>query len=60
MLNLAKIEAGELKPNLQYFSVLEPIVDTLVTFEPRLEEKQIEITVDCQHGAEVEVKRYKR
>ena len=43
MLNLAKIEAGELKPNLQYFSVLEPIVDTLVTFEPRLEEKQIEI-----------------
>ena len=23
-------------------------------------EKQIEITVDCQHGAEVEVKRYKR
>ena len=24
------------------------------------EEKQIEITVDCQHGAEVEVKRYKR
>ena len=43
MLNLAKIEAGELKPNLQYFSVLDPIVDTLVTFEPRLEEKQIEI-----------------
>ena len=24
------------------------------------EEKQMEITVDCQHGAEVEVKRYKR
>lgn len=43
MLNLAKIEAGELKPNLQYFSVLEPIVDTLVTFEPRLEEKNIEV-----------------
>ena len=43
MLNLAKIEAGELKPNLTKFSVLEPIVDTLVTFETRLEEKQIEI-----------------
>ena len=24
------------------------------------EEKQMEITVDCQHGAEVEIKRYKR
>lgn len=43
MLNLAKIEAGELKPNLQYFSVLEPIVDTLVTFEPRLEAKHIDV-----------------
>ncbi len=43
MLNLAKIEAGELKPNLTKFSVLEPIVDTLVTFEQRLEAKQIEI-----------------
>ncbi len=43
MLNLAKIEAGELKPNMQYFSVLEPIVDSFVTFENRLEEKHIEI-----------------
>lgn len=43
MLNLAKIEAGELKPNFTSFSVLDPIVDTLVTFEKRLEEKQIEI-----------------
>ena len=43
MLNLAKIEAGELKPNMTKFSVLEPIVDTLVTFENRLEEKNIEI-----------------
>ena len=43
MLNLAKIEAGELKPNLTTFSVLEPIVDTLVTFEPRLEKKRIDI-----------------
>ncbi len=43
MLNLAKIEAGELKPNLTSFSVLEPIVDTLVTFEPRIDQKRIEI-----------------
>lgn len=43
MLNLAKIEAGELKPNMTRFSVLEPIVDTLVTFETRLEAKHIEI-----------------
>lgn len=43
MLNLAKIEAGELKPNMQSFSVLEPIVDSLVTFESRLEEKHIDI-----------------
>ena len=43
MLNLAKIEAGELKPNLTKFSVLEPIVDTLMTFESRLEQKHIEI-----------------
>jgi signal transduction histidine kinase len=43
MLNLAKIEAGELKPNFTSFSVLDPIVDTLVTFEKRLEEKQIDV-----------------
>ncbi len=43
MLNLAKIEAGELKPNLTRFSVIDPIVDTLVTFESRLEAKNIEV-----------------
>ncbi|MBR1723583.1 MAG: HAMP domain-containing histidine kinase [Ruminococcus sp.] len=43
MLNLAKIEAGELKPNFSRFSVLDPIVDTLITFEKRLEEKNIEV-----------------
>lgn len=43
MLNLAKIEAGELKLSNTKFSVLEPIVDTLVTFEPRIEEKHIDI-----------------
>lgn len=43
MLNLAKIESGEMKLNSTKFSVLEPIVDTLVTFETRLEEKNIEV-----------------
>ena len=43
MLNLAKIEAGELQPNLTRFSVLDPIVDTLVTFESRLEAKNIDV-----------------
>ena len=43
MLNLAKIEAGELKPNFTRFSVLDPIIDTLMTFEKRLEEKNITV-----------------
>jgi signal transduction histidine kinase len=43
MLNLAKIEAGELELNCTRFSALEPIVDTLVTFESRLDAKHIEI-----------------
>ena len=43
MLNLAKIEAGELEPNKTTFPVTEPILDTLLTFEPRIDEKNIEI-----------------
>ena len=43
MLNLAKIEAGELEPNKTIFPVTEPILDTLLTFEPRIEEKNIDI-----------------
>lgn len=43
MLNLAKIEAGELELSYSKFSVLEPIVDTLMTFETRIDEKQIDI-----------------
>lgn len=43
MLNLAKIEAGELEPQMTRFSVIETIVDTLMTFERRIEDKQIEI-----------------
>lgn len=43
MLNLAKIEAGELEPNKSTFSVLSPILDTLLTFEPKINEKKIDI-----------------
>lgn len=43
MLNLAKIEAGELKPNMTRFSAVEMIIDVLMTFEKRIEEKHIEI-----------------
>ncbi|WP_295130779.1 HAMP domain-containing sensor histidine kinase [Ruminococcus sp.] len=43
MLNLAKIEAGELEPNKTSFPVTEPILDTLLTFEPRINEKKIDI-----------------
>ena len=43
MLNLAKIEAGELQLSNSKFSVLEPIVDTLVNFEQKIDEKHIEI-----------------
>ncbi|WP_296795946.1 HAMP domain-containing sensor histidine kinase, partial [Ruminococcus sp.] len=43
MLNLAKIEAGELEPNKTTFPVTEPILDTLLTFEPKIDEKNIDI-----------------
>lgn len=43
MLNLAKIEAGELELSYSKFSVLDPIVDTLMTFETRIDDKKIEI-----------------
>lgn len=49
MLNLAKIEAGELEPNKTNFPVTEPILDTLLTFEPKINEKKIDI-----RGLEVE------
>lgn len=43
MLNLAKIEAGEMEPNKTVFHVTEPIVDTLMSFEPGIEDKHIDI-----------------
>ncbi|MBR1739229.1 MAG: HAMP domain-containing histidine kinase [Ruminococcus sp.] len=49
MLNLAKIEAGEMDLTRRWFYATEPIVETLVTFEKRIEDKRIEI-----RGLEVE------
>lgn len=43
MLNLAKIESGTVELQSAQFSLIEPIVDTLVTFESRLEEKNIDV-----------------
>ena len=43
MLNLAKIESGSMELSSQSFSLIEPIVDTLVTFESRLEEKNMDV-----------------
>ena len=43
MLNLAKIESGTVELKCAQFSLIEPIVDTLVTFESRLEEKNIDV-----------------
>lgn len=43
MLNLAKIESGTVELKSAQFSLIEPIVDTLVTFEARLEEKNIDV-----------------
>ena len=43
MLNLAKIESGSMKPDMKMISIIEPIANTLFTFEGRIEKKQIEI-----------------
>lgn len=43
MLNLSKIEAGDMSLDCSEFSILEPIVDTLSTFEPGLIEKNVQI-----------------
>lgn len=43
MLNLARIESGAVELKSTQFSLIEPIVDTLVTFESRLEEKNIDV-----------------
>lgn len=43
MLNLSKLESGTMELQTTRFSVVQPIVATLVTFEKRLDEKNIEI-----------------
>lgn len=43
MLNLAKIESGTMKPDMKMMSIIEPIANTLFTFENRIEEKHIDI-----------------
>lgn len=43
MLNLAKIESGSMNLNSTTFSIIEPIVDTLVTFESRIDDKHLDI-----------------
>ncbi len=44
MLNLSKIEAGQINLNITNFNLSKQIVETLLTFEKRIEEKYIEIT----------------
>ena len=44
MLNMSKIEAGELEIQAIDFRVLDPILNTLTLFEQKLEDKNIEIT----------------
>ena len=43
MLNLSKIEAGELEPKRSDFDVTPVIIDCLLTFEQEIEKKNIEI-----------------
>lgn len=43
MLDLSKIDSGEMKLNKQNFNLCETIFDTMLSFEHRIEEKHIEI-----------------
>lgn len=43
MLNLSKIEAGELKLNPQHFNICNDIFNVLISFEQQIEQKNIEI-----------------
>lgn len=43
MLDLSKIDSGEMKLNKQKFNLCETIFDTMLSFEHRIEEKHIEI-----------------
>ncbi|MDD6396558.1 MAG: HAMP domain-containing sensor histidine kinase [Firmicutes bacterium] len=43
MLDLSKIDSGEMKLNRQKFNLCETIFDTMLSFEHRIDEKHIEI-----------------
>ncbi len=43
MLNLSKIEAGEMQPNKTDFNVLDTVIQVVLAFEKRIEENNIEI-----------------
>ncbi|MDR1630359.1 MAG: HAMP domain-containing histidine kinase [Oscillospiraceae bacterium] len=43
MLNMSKIEAGELKINRKHYNITEQIINTLLNFEKMIEEKNIQI-----------------
>lgn len=43
MLNLSRIEAGELKLNLQQFNIVDTIAQTLFTFEQSIDRKKLDI-----------------
>lgn len=43
MLNLAKIESGSTKPDFKMINVIEPIANSLFTFEDRINEKNLDI-----------------
>lgn len=43
MLDLSKIDSGEMRLNKSRFDISNTVFETLLSFEPRIEEKQIEI-----------------
>lgn len=43
MLNLAKIESGSTKPNFKMINVIEPIANSLFSFEDKINEKNLDI-----------------
>ena len=43
MLNLSRIEAGELKLNCSQFNIVDTICQTLFTFEQSIDQKKLDI-----------------
>ena len=46
LLDLARIESGQVKINIETFDINELIIRTLITFEARINTKQIDVDVD--------------